>query len=67
MRIIGEYSFIIFMCLLSSFTYALAYRIFIAPDLTGSYGIQIHFVSGGVSGLAQNFVKIIYDIFGIRF
>jgi len=64
MRIIAEFAFIIFMCLLSSFTYALAYRLFIAPDLAGSYGIQIHFVSGGISGLSQNMVKLVHDIFG---
>ncbi|HKL83869.1 MAG TPA: YitT family protein [Bacilli bacterium] len=64
MKMTVEYAFVILMCLLSSFTYALAYRIFIAPDLTGSYGIQIHFVSGGVSGLAQNLVKLVHDIFG---
>lgn len=61
-----ELAFVIFMCLISSFTYALAYRIFIAPDLTGSYGVQIHFVSGGVSGLAQNLVKLFHDILNIK-
>ncbi len=59
-----RYIYVLFMCVLSSFTYALAYRIFIAPDLTGSYGIQIHFVSGGVSGFAQNIVKLVHDILG---
>ena len=59
--------YILFMCVLSAFTYALAYRLFIAPNLTGSYGIQIHFVSGGISGLAQNVVKLFHDILGLTF
>lgn len=67
MRSAAEIIYVIIMCLLSSFTYALAYRIFIAPNLTGSYGIQIHFVSGGVSGLGQNFVKLFHDILKIDF
>lgn len=59
--------YVLFMCILSAFTYALAYRLFIAPNLTNSYGIQIHFVSGGISGLAQNMVKLFHDILGMTF
>lgn len=67
-KIISDYAYIIFMCVLSSFMYALAFRIFIAPsDFSGSQGIQIHFVSGGISGLSQNFVKLFHDIFGWTF
>lgn len=54
---------------LSAFTYALAFRLFISPSLETlamRSGTQIIFVGGGVSGLSQNFVKLIYDVFGLQ-
>lgn len=67
MHRVVELLYILFMCTLSSLIYALAYRLFIKPNLIGSYGVQFPFVSGGVAGLAQNFVKLLYEIMGLQF
>lgn len=50
------------MVVFSAFTFALSFRLFIAPSVLKEG--QIAFVGGGVSGISQNLVKIIHDIIG---
>jgi len=69
LKIFLEWLYLLGIVTLSAFTYALAFRLFIHPSfetLTSVSGRQVLFVAGGVSGLSQNFVKLIYDIFGIQ-
>lgn len=61
-RTFWEISYITIMVILSAFTFALSFRLFIAPSVFKEG--QIAFVSGGVSGLSQNVVKIVYEFFG---
>ncbi|HZJ89889.1 MAG TPA: YitT family protein [Bacilli bacterium] len=63
-RTFWELTFVTLMVILSAFTFALSFRLFIAPTVLQEN--QIGFVSGGVSGLSQNVVKLIYDIFGVK-
>ena len=68
LKVTLEWIKLFFVVLLSAFSYALAFRLFINPSLetlANRSGIQVLFVGGGVSGLSQNFVKLFYDIFGI--
>lgn len=64
LKISFEWGYIFIMVFLSALSYALAFRLFIAPSNLPVD--QIPFVGGGVSGLSQNFVKFIYDILGIH-
>lgn len=64
-----EWIYLFLLVAISAFLYALAFRIFISPNpdlISQDSGRQIMFVGGGVSGLSQNFVKLIYDIFGYQ-
>ncbi len=68
-KIASEWTYLFFVVALSAFTYALAFRLFISPtleSLSKADGNHIIFVAGGVSGLSQNFVKLLYDIIGVR-
>lgn len=69
LKIFLEWLYLLVIVTLSAFTYALAFRLFIHPSLetlNSISGRQVIFVGGGVSGLSQNFVKLIYDIFGVK-
>ncbi len=70
LKILFEYLYLLILVTLSAFSYALAFRLFISPSLDtllqAQGGVQVLFVGGGVSGLSQNFVKLIYDIFGLQ-
>ncbi len=57
-----ELAFTTAMVVLSAFTFALSFRLFIAPSVLKEG--QIAFVGGGVSGISQNLVKLIHDIIG---
>lgn len=64
-----QYLYMFFMCSLSAFLFAISFRLFISPSngsiMVGENQIDlIYFVSGGVSGLSQNIVKIVIDIAG---
>ncbi len=70
LKVLFEYLFLLILVTVSSFTYALAFRLFIAPSpdtlAQAQGGIHVLFVGGGVSGFSQNLVKLIYDIFGVK-
>ncbi len=70
LKILFEYLYLLVLVTLSAFSYALAFRLFISPSLetldAAQGTVQVLFVGGGVSGLSQNFVKLIYDIFGFK-
>lgn len=68
----SEILYVSIMCLISAFIYAFGYRVFIAPDPQnmvnlGGAGVHVHFVSGGVSGMAQNVVKLFHDVLNLTF
>ena len=58
-----HYLFVLFMVTLSAFLFALSFRLFISPHELKEG--QVYFVSGGISGLSQNIVKIVIDIFKV--
>ncbi len=67
LKVATEWLYLLMLVLISSFTYALAFRLFISPSLETLHSVsgnQIVFVGGGVSGLSQNLVKLIHDIIG---
>ncbi|MGI6734660.1 MAG: YitT family protein [Bacilli bacterium] len=69
LKVVSEWVYLFILVTISAFTYALTFRLFINPSLVtinGLNGNQILFVGGGVSGLSQNFVKLIYDIIGYQ-
>lgn len=69
LKIFLEWFYLLMIVTISAFTYALAFRLFIRPSidtLNSISGRQVLFVGGGVSGLSQNIVKLIYDVFGLQ-
>ena len=69
LKIFLEWFYLLILVAISAFSYALAFRLFIHPSIAtmnSVSGRQVLFVGGGVSGLSQNFVKLIYDILGFK-
>lgn len=62
-KYILEYAFTFVMSVASAFIFAFGFRLFLSPInlAAGQYRI----VSGGISGLSQNFTKLIIDIFHV--
>lgn len=64
LSIAAQYAYSFFMCVISAFMVGLSFRLFVAPaELPEG---QIYFVTGGVSGLAQNIVKFVADILKVQ-
>lgn len=69
LKIFLEWFYLLILVAISAFSYALAFRLFIHPSIAtmnSVSGRQVLFVGGGVSGLSQNLVKLIFDILGFK-